>query len=277
MRHVLRRALREAELATRVRLDPPDVADALPGRRHVAPERLDLVAEQLGSYRECAVRGVDVERAAADGELARVLGHVDTLVAHAGETIGRILEVERGARAQRQRLERLGRAARREQAQQPPGGRDDDAGPVLLQSDRARERARPPPSRRRDRATTAAPTAPAAATRTRAAGRRSAAGRTAPPRPPRARRRASGAGRDRNVAATRSGRTEGAAASVKSPPERSAAPAFEKAGELSSRSERSASSDIRAFPSAPPRRAYADADSTTAPSRISGRGASTLG
>ena len=92
---------------------------ALRERREPA-QRLDLVVEQVDADRALLGRRVDVEQAAADGELAAVLDLVDAVVAGRDEVVRRLVEVEQLADAEREAV----RAQRR-------------VGHLLAQRDRA--------------------------------------------------------------------------------------------------------------------------------------------
>ena len=92
-----RRARRPGAISTRV-----DVAErALRERRELA-QRLDLDVEQVDAHRAVGGRRVEVEDLAADRELAAVLDLVDALVAHRGELLGGLVEVEQVALGDRE-------------------------------------------------------------------------------------------------------------------------------------------------------------------------------
>ncbi len=100
-------------------LDPLGVAQRALGEGREPAHRLDLVAEQLDPHGALLGRRIDVEDAAADGELAALLDLLDPLVAGAGEVADGRVEVELAAlgedeagRAQRGVGHRLGERRR---------------------------------------------------------------------------------------------------------------------------------------------------------------------
>ena len=95
-------------------------------------QRLDLVAEQLGAHRRGRAGRVDVEDAAADRELARGLGGLDALVAHAREARDRLLEVELAAGGEHERVEDVA-ALRRHGAHERARRGDDDLVAALVE------------------------------------------------------------------------------------------------------------------------------------------------
>ena len=112
---------------------------------NVENQRSDSISivEQVDADGALLGRRVDVEQAAADGELAAVLDLVDALVARGDEVGGRLVEVEQVATAQREAVRaqlRVGHLLR-----QRDGGDDDDrllgAGAACRAARRARRRA----------------------------------------------------------------------------------------------------------------------------------------
>ena len=95
---------------------------------NVENQRSDSISSSNRSTRIGALlgRGVDVEQAAADGELAAVLDLVDALVAGGDEVVRGLVEVEQVADAQREAV----RAQRGvgDLLGQRDGGDDDDRG-----------------------------------------------------------------------------------------------------------------------------------------------------
>ena len=87
-------------------------------------QRLDLVVEQVDADRALLRGRVDVEQAAADGELAAVVDLVDALVARGDEVGGGLVEVEQLADAQREAV-RAQRRVRDLLAQRDRGDDDD--------------------------------------------------------------------------------------------------------------------------------------------------------
>ena len=75
-------------LRRRRQLDPLGVAERALGEGREPAHRLDLVAEQLDPHRPLLGRRVDVEDAAADGELAALLDLLDPFVAGPDEVLG---------------------------------------------------------------------------------------------------------------------------------------------------------------------------------------------
>src|SRR4051812_5248828 len=75
-------------------LDMVRVAEAALREGGEPAERLDLDVEEVDADRAVLRRRVDVEQAAADGELAAVLDLVDALVAGGDEVVGDLVEVE---------------------------------------------------------------------------------------------------------------------------------------------------------------------------------------
>ncbi len=82
------------ELGRRRQLDHPGLAKRALGEGREPAHRLDLVAEQLNPHRPLLGRRVDVEDAAADGELAALLDLLDPLVAGRDEILGDGAEVD---------------------------------------------------------------------------------------------------------------------------------------------------------------------------------------
>ena len=108
-------------------LDHVGLAERALGEGREPAQRLDLVVEQVDADRALLRRRVDVEQAAADGELAAVLDLVDALVAGRDEVGRRLVEVEQLADAQREAV----RAQRRvgDLLAERDGGDDDDRAP----------------------------------------------------------------------------------------------------------------------------------------------------
>ncbi len=127
----------DAELSAGKHLDRFRVPDRLAGRGHVALERLDLVAEQLRAHRRETAGGKDVEHAAAYRELARVLGDLDALVAHAREPGGVLLEVDGEPGLQRQRIEDVAPLRRHGPQKRTCRGDNDDRAVLLERVERA--------------------------------------------------------------------------------------------------------------------------------------------
>ena len=127
-------------------LDGVGVAERALGERREPAQRLDLVVEQVDADGALLGGRVDVEQAAADGELAAVLDLVDALVAGGDEVGGGLVEVEQLADAQREAV----RAQRRvgDLLAQRDGGDDDDRGSRSPGCGRAPRRARRPAGRR---------------------------------------------------------------------------------------------------------------------------------
>ena len=103
------------ELGGRRQLDPLGLAERALGEGREPAHRLDLVAEQLDPHRPLLGRRVDVEDAAADGELAALLDLLDPFVAGRDEVLGDRAEVDllalrdrEAGRAQRGVGDRLG-------------------------------------------------------------------------------------------------------------------------------------------------------------------------
>ena len=122
----------DAEFSAGEDLDGLGVTDRLPGRGNEAQERLDLVAEKLGPHRRETACREDVENAAANRELAGVLGELDALVAHTRQAHGSLLEVDLEPDAERERIEDAA-ALRRHHPQERARRGDDDDRTVLLQ------------------------------------------------------------------------------------------------------------------------------------------------
>ena len=83
-------------------LDPLPLAERALGEGREPAQRLDLDVEQLDADRALLGRGVDVEQAAADRELAAVLDLVDALVAGGDELQHGLVEVEQLADLERE-------------------------------------------------------------------------------------------------------------------------------------------------------------------------------
>ena len=96
------------ELGRGRELDPLGVAQRALGEGREPAHRLDLVAEQLDPHGALLGRRIDVEDAAADGELTALLDLLDPLVAGAGEVADGDVEVELAALDERE----AGRAQR---------------------------------------------------------------------------------------------------------------------------------------------------------------------
>ena len=105
-------------------LDRLGVAERALGEGGEPAQRLDLVVEEVDADGALLRGGVDVEEAAADGELAAVLDLVDALVARGDEVGGGLVEVEQLADLQREAV----RAQRRvgDLLAQRDRGDDDD-------------------------------------------------------------------------------------------------------------------------------------------------------
>ncbi len=84
----------ECHLSTAEHLDVSGVSDALARTGNVAPQRLDLVAEELGSHWVGGVGSEDVEHPSADRERPRLGRVVETFVTHAGETICGLFKID---------------------------------------------------------------------------------------------------------------------------------------------------------------------------------------
>ena len=104
-------------------LDHLGLAERALGERREPAQRLDLVVEQVDADRALLRGRVDVEQAAADGELAAVVDLVDAVVARGDEVVRRLVEVEQLADAQREAV-RAQRGVGDLLAQRD--GRDDD-------------------------------------------------------------------------------------------------------------------------------------------------------
>ena len=100
------------------------VAERALGEGGEPAQRLDLVVEEVDADGALLRGGVDVEQAAADGELAAVVDLVDALVAGGDEVGGGLVEVEQLADAQREAV-RAQRRVRDLLAQRDRGDDDD--------------------------------------------------------------------------------------------------------------------------------------------------------
>jgi hypothetical protein len=87
-------AMLGVELCRGRQLDPLGLAERALGEGREPAHRVDLVAEQLDPHRAFLGRRVDVEDAAADGELAALLDLLDALVAGPDEIVGDDAEVD---------------------------------------------------------------------------------------------------------------------------------------------------------------------------------------
>ena len=90
------------ELGRRGDLDHVGLAEAALRERGEPAQRVDLDVEQVDADRPLLGRRVDVQQPAADRELAALLDLVDALVAGGDEVVGRLVEVEQVALAQRE-------------------------------------------------------------------------------------------------------------------------------------------------------------------------------
>ena len=81
-------------------LDLVGLAEAALGEGGEPAQRVDLDVEEVDADGALLGGGVDVEQAAADGELAALLDLVDALVAGRDEVVGGLVEVEQVALAQ---------------------------------------------------------------------------------------------------------------------------------------------------------------------------------
>ena len=98
-RHLRELPVLGGELGCRRDLDDVDVAERPLGEGGELPHRLDLDVEEVDADRAVGGGREEVEQLAADGELAAVLDLVDALVAHRGERVRRLVEVEQVALA----------------------------------------------------------------------------------------------------------------------------------------------------------------------------------
>ncbi len=119
------------ELGRGRQLDPLGVAERALGEGREPAHRLDLVAEELDPHGALLGRRVDVEDAAADGELAALLDLLDPVVAGGDEVAGGPVEVELAALLERE----AGRAQRgvRNRLGERRGAGDDDRVAALAQ------------------------------------------------------------------------------------------------------------------------------------------------
>ncbi len=109
----------DAEFAAGEDLDGLGVADGLAGRGHEAQQRLDLVAHEFSPHRRERAGREDVEDAAAHRELPGALGELDTLVAHARQACGLLVEIDGESDAQRERIEDAAALGRDHPAEAP--------------------------------------------------------------------------------------------------------------------------------------------------------------
>jgi hypothetical protein len=96
------RPVLECQLRRGCDLDAVDALERPLCERREAAQRLDLDVEQLDPDRALGRRAEDVEQAAADGELAALLDLPDALVAHIGERLGALIEVQQIADSERE-------------------------------------------------------------------------------------------------------------------------------------------------------------------------------
>jgi hypothetical protein len=92
--HLRQLAMLRGELRRRRDLGDVGLAERALRERREPAQRLDLVVEEVDADRALLRRRVEVEQAAADGELPAVLDLVDALVARGDEVGGALLEVE---------------------------------------------------------------------------------------------------------------------------------------------------------------------------------------
>ncbi len=118
--------------ATRVDLGRPGVCDVLLRGRKVAPERFDLIAEQLRTHRVLRIGAEDVEGTSAHCELTAIRRYIHTLVSHAYERRRELGQVERSADLEQDGIEDM-RAVRRQDAQDRSCAGDDDHRPPAVE------------------------------------------------------------------------------------------------------------------------------------------------
>ena len=116
----------QGELATGIDLDCARCSDGLPGGGHEAFERLDLVAEEFRAHGMSRVTAEDIEDAAAYREHPWPLGGLLALVSHARKKPSSLVQVDRMALREHERLEDVA-AMRRNDAHECAGrGHDND-------------------------------------------------------------------------------------------------------------------------------------------------------
>ena len=110
-------------------LDLGGLAERALGERREPAQRLDLDVEEVDAHGAVLGRRVDVQQAAAGGELAAVVDLVDALVARGDEVAHAVVEVEQVADAQREGVRAQARVG--DLLAQRDGGDDDDGGIAL--------------------------------------------------------------------------------------------------------------------------------------------------